>query len=63
MSLLHDIPPKLENKSASILSNGLIKDVSSKVLISDFKTDRLNSVLSTRENISNLIDEIETLSK
>lgn len=36
---------------------------SSAASIKSHKSDNLNSVLSTRDNISNLIDEIETLSK
>ncbi len=29
----------------------------------DFKTESLNSVMSTRDNMNRLIDEIETLCK
>lgn len=52
-----------ENINTTNLSNGLINDFNNKVLINDLKAESLNSVLSTRENISNLIDEIEALSK
>ena len=69
MSLLgtSSIPPHaatetLNNNSTS-LTNGLINDFNNKVLINDLKAESLNSVLSTRENITTLIDEIEALSK
>jgi len=67
MSLKCDIQPNTDTPttiaSSSSLAFGLIDDFNNKVSISDLKTETQNSVLSTRENITNLIDEIETLSK
>ena len=67
MSLKCDIQPNTDTltaiASSSSLAFGLIDDFNNKVSISDLKTETQNSVLSTRENITNLIDEIETLSK
>jgi hypothetical protein len=67
MSLKCDIQPNADTPttiaSSSSLAFGLIDDFNNKVSISDLKTETQNSVLSTRENITNLIDEIETLSK
>ena len=63
MSLKIDIQPNTDIASASNLAFGLIDDFNNKVSINDLKTESQNSVLSTRENITNLIDEIEALSK
>ena len=65
MSLGSVIQPlnSAENINTASLTNGLINDFNNKVLINDLKAESLNSVLSTRENISNLIDEIEAISK
>lgn len=64
MSLKSDIQPITEDKTnASNSAFGLIDDFINKVSINDLKTESQNSVLSTRENITNLIDEIEAMSK
>ncbi len=64
MSLKSDIQPITEDKTnASNPAFSLIDDFINKVSINDLKTESQNSVLSTRENITNLIDEIEAFSK
>ena len=63
MSLKCDIQPNTDTPTTIASSSSLIDDFNNKVSISDLKTETQNSVLSTRENITNLIDEIETLSK
>ena len=61
MSLANDIQSNLDTKS---LTNGIINDFANKVSKNDdYKAESLISVLSTKECISTLIDEIEALSK
>lgn len=61
MSLANDIQSNLDTKS---LTNGIINDFGNKISkADDYKAESLISVLSTKENISTLIDEIEALSK